>query len=140
MKTFECNDGNDNIFFLYDLINDLKIDKSKYKWIISDLDLIPIFHGDISGVGGIEKKRIAYEFVKRIEQEKVIVLDSDELYKVLEDTQSIRNGVLICLEKRYSIDVDTYRPTVESNNVEQIYDERAKCEIRILDGDLFFVL
>lgn len=140
MKVLECSEPNDNISFLYDIINSLNIDKLKYKWVISDLDLVPIFHGDYSGIGGEERESVSYNFIKRIEKEKVIVLNSDELFTILKDTQTIRNGVFICLAKEYDIEADTYRPRVESNKSNQMYDERAKYEIRILDGDLFFIL
>lgn len=139
MKVLECNEPNDNISFLYDIINNMNIDKLKYKWVISDLDLVPIFHGDYSGIGREESESVSYNFIKRIEKEKVIVINSDELFTILKDTQTIRNGVFICLAKEYDIETNTYRPRVESNKSNQMYDERAKYEIRILDGDIFFI-
>lgn len=140
MKILECSKPNDNIYFLHDIMDGLDINQSNYKWVISDLNLVPAFHGDYSGIGGEENESISYKFLQRMEQEQVVILDGDELYCILEDTQTIRNGVFICLEKQYVIDTQTYRPKVESSNPDQLYDKRAICELRILDGGLFFVL
>ena len=79
-------------------------------------------------------------FQKEIEQEKVVIVNIDEMYGIFEDTHTIRNGVFICLNNEYDINTDTYRPRVEGRNTNQFYDERAKFEIRILDGSLFFIL
>lgn len=137
MKILECNEPNNNVDFLCNIINRLDIDNSKYKWAISDLDLIPVFHGDYNGIGGEEKESMSYKFLQKIEREGVVVLDRYELYDILEDTQTIRNGVFICLQKQHSIDVNTYRPKVERDKAEELYDNRAECEIRILDGGCF---
>lgn len=56
MKMIECPEPNDNINFVYKIFEDLKIDRENYKWVISDLDLVPIYHDDYSGSGGKEKK------------------------------------------------------------------------------------
>ncbi|MDE6420826.1 MAG: hypothetical protein K2K87_09905 [Lachnospiraceae bacterium] len=140
MKVIECIEPNDNIYFVRKVFDDLKIDKANYKWVISDLDLVPMYHGDYSGIGGEEKKSVAFDFVRKMEQEKVAIVDIDEMYCIFEDTQTIRNGVFICLSNEYDIEMDTYRPKVEGRNTNQFYDERAKYEIRILDGSLFFIL
>lgn len=118
----------------------MNIDKTKYKWIISDLDLIPKFHGDYSGIGNEATLSAAYIFLNKIEHEKIAVLSSDELFCVLEDAIAIDKGVFICLEKQYSINKDTYRPRIESDKPERMYDHRAEFEIKILDGDLFYIL
>ena len=140
MKILECLEPNNNVYFLSEILNDLNVDKSKYKWVIADLDLIPVFHGDYSGIGGEETENEVCRFLKSVEQEKVIIVNVNELYNILNDTQTVRSGVFICLNKQDSIDVNTYRPKVECNNADQRYDERAKYEVRILDGSLFFVL
>lgn len=50
------------------------------------------------------------------------------------------NAPMEALNDKYEIGMDTYRPRVEGKNTNQFYDERAKCEIRILDGDLIYIL
>ena len=47
--------------------------------------------------------------------------------------------VIICLEDNYKIDINNFHPKVESQN-KDMYDNRAIYEIRILDGDLFYVI
>lgn len=56
MKIIKYPEPNDNISFVIKLFNDLKISKKDHKWVISDLDLVPVAHGDYSGIGGMEKK------------------------------------------------------------------------------------
>lgn len=140
MKIYECNQCNDNSSFLSDVINSMNIDQSKYKWIITDLDLVPIFDGDYSGIGRKASENVAYKFCKKIEQEKIAILNYCELLAVLKETRTIINGVFICLEKQNFVNFNTYRPKVESDVPQRMYDSRAKCEIRILDGELFFIL
>lgn len=93
-------------------------------------------------IQGLEawKKSIAYDFMKKIERDKVVVINFDELYDIFEDAQTICNGVFICLDNQDEINMDTYRPRVEGINTNQFYDKRAKCEIKILDGDLIYIL
>lgn len=140
MRVLECYEPNDNTHFFGEILKGLNIDEAKYKWVISDLNLIPIFHGDYSGIGGKEPQGIAYHFMERVEREKAVIVDINEMYNILEDTQSIRNGVFICLSRQDDIDIRTYHPKVECDCTDQLYDERAKCEVRILDGSLFFIL
>lgn len=140
MKLYECGEPNNNIPFFISILNSLNFDKNDYKWVVSDLELIPIFHGDYSGTGSNDTHSLSYCFVKRTEHSKIVIIDSFELFNVLKDTQSIRNGVFICIENHFNIDINNYRPKVECKNTNQPYDSRAKYEIRILDGDLFFVL
>ena len=46
---------------------------------------------------------------------------------------------IICLEDNDKIDINNFRPEVESPN-KDMYDNRAIYEIRILDGDLFYII
>ena len=139
MKVLECNDTNHNSLYLIELLNSMIKIKENYYWVIADLDLIPIFHGDYSGIGNKEKPRIVTHLLKIIEKDKIAILEHEQLMQVLDDTLSIRNAVIICLEKSYEIDLNLFRPTVESEN-KKMYDSRAKYEIRILDGELFSLL
>ena len=139
MKVLEYNDSNHNSFYLIELLNSMTKIKENYYWVIADLDLIPIFHSDYSGIGNKEKTRIVINLLKTIEKNKIAILEYKQLMQVLDDTLSIRNAVIICLEKSYEIDLDLFRPTVESEN-KRMYDSRAKYEIRILDGELFFII
>ena len=76
MKVLEYNDSNHNSFYL-----------------------IPVFHSDYSGIGNKEKTRIAIDLLKTIEKDKKAILEYEQLMQVLDDTLSIRNTVIIYLEK-----------------------------------------
>lgn len=140
MKIFECNECNNNSYFLSDIIKSMNIDYSKYKWIIFDLDLVPIFHGDYCGMGGEVPQSAAYKFLKKMEKDKIAVLSYSEMLMILEDTRTISKGVFICIKKEYGINTDTYCPGVESDRPEEMYDNRSEYEIRVWDGELFFIL
>ena len=99
MKVLEYNDSNHNSFYLIELLNSMTKIKENYYWVIADLDLIPIFHSDYSGIGNKEKTRIAIDLLKTIEKDKKAILEYEQLMQVLDDTLSIRNTVIIYLEK-----------------------------------------
>lgn len=139
MKILECDNPNNNSLYLIKLINNLTELTENYYWIIADLDLIPIFKGDYSGIGSERDDGVAYTLLKTIEKSKAVSLDYDQLMRILYDTLTVRNVVLTCFEKSCKIDLNTFRPSVESASKRK-YDSRAKYEIRILDGELFFVL
>lgn len=139
MKILECDDSNNNSSYLIDVINSLTEQKENYYWIIADLDLIPIFKGDYSGIGNKREEGVADTLLKKIEKNEVVSLDYEQLIQILYDTLTVRNVVLTCFKKSCKIDLSTFRPRVESAS-KKMYDSRAKYEIRILDGNIFFVL
>ncbi len=138
MKTLVCGDPNQNVTYLVDLIHRLTERTEDCDWIVADLELVPIFKGDYSGVGKEEAERATDALLHTIKQNKVVRLDYESLMRVLEDTLTVGNAVFICVPKSCPVDFNTYCPRVESER-KQMYDSRANYEIRILDGDLFFV-
>lgn len=139
MKTLECDNPNHNSSYLIDVINSLTEQKEDYDWIIADLDLIPVFKGDDLGIGKEREEGAADTLLKRIEKNGAVSLAYEQLIQILCDTLTVRNAVLTCFKKGCKIDLSTFRPRVESES-KTMYDSRAEYEIRILDGDLFFVL
>ena len=87
----------------------------------------------------MEKKWPAYTALEEYEKSNVIILDYKQLMQFLKDVQTLRNAVIICLEDNDKIDINNFRPEVESPN-KDMYDNRAIYEIRILDGDLFYII
>ena len=75
MKVLEYNDSNHNSFYLIELLNSMTKIKENYYWVIADLDLIPIFHSDYSGIGNKEKTRIVINLLKTIEKDKIAILE-----------------------------------------------------------------
>jgi len=140
MEFITCNDSNNNIEFLIDLIKGMQEGYHNSYWVISDLDLIPLFHGDYKGDGGVNFKEIAYSFNKRVEKEKVVILNYNELMSILNDAQTVRRAVLVCFSSDFSIDTDSFRPLVEPKNPNILSNDNAKYELRILDGGLFIIL
>lgn len=139
MKMLKCSDPNNNSPYLMDLINSLTYKKDDCYWIITDLDLTPVFKGDHSGVGKEREDSCAEAFLKRIAVSRAERLDYQQLTEILDDTLTIGNAVLTCFKKSYSIDLSTFEPIVETES-KIMYNSCAEYEIRILDGDLFFIL
>ncbi len=139
MKILECSNSNNNSSFLIQLINDLTTIKNDCYWAVTDLDLVPVFQGDYSGVGEEQEEGVSYSLLKRIENSKVEILNYEELIKILKDTLTIRNAVLACFDHSYKVNIDSFRPKVETES-QKLFDCHAKYEIRILDGFLFSVI
>jgi hypothetical protein len=141
MELITCNNPNDNSDFLIDLINKTEYSKNEgYCWVITDLDLIPRFHGDYMGNGGAVSKEIAYSFLEDFKNAGIAIMSYNELVNLFKEAQCVRNAVIVCFSKTVTIDTKTFRPRVETNNLNKLSHSNAKIEIRILDGDLFYVL
>lgn len=139
MKILECSNSNANSSYIMQLINESTLSNSECYWVIADLELVPAFHGDYSGIGGEQEESKAYSLLKRIESSKVEVVDYIQLIEILEDTLTIRNAVLDCFDLSYEVNLDSFRPKVESES-KKLFDSHAKYEIRILDGSLISVI
>ncbi len=140
MEILECNTPNENIEFLKNILGNLVEDASNLKWAISDMELIPVFHGDYSGVGAAQNEGKATLIQRELDQKTTIWVDTDQLNEILSDTQAIRDGVIICFEKSEEINDFSFCPMVHSEHPDHLYDKRAKFEIRVLEHSLFIIL
>ncbi|MBP1903415.1 hypothetical protein J2Z32_000027 [Paenibacillus turicensis] len=132
-------DANNNRDFIINLLEVINKKWSYIYWGIGDVELIPKYHGDYPGTGQKSFNEVAFNFEKKVERERISYLTLSELLEVLEDTQTIRNAVLICFPNEVPFDYNL-RPRVEVKELNKIQHELAQLEIRILDGDLFFIL
>ena len=69
MTLLKCDNSIDNAVFLADIIRNFDVDKNNYCRVISDLDLIPSFHGDYSGIGRTTEPTAAYIFLSEIQRQ-----------------------------------------------------------------------
>lgn len=140
MELITCNNPNDNSDFLIDLISKTEYSKNEgYYWVITDLDLIPRFHEDYMGNGGAVSKEILYSFLEDFKNAGIAIMSYNELVNLFKEAQCVRNAVIVCFSKTVNIDTKTFRPRVETNNLNKLSHSNAIMEIRILDGDLFYV-
>lgn len=139
MKILECSNSNANSSYIMQLINDITLSKSECYWVVADLELVPVFHDDYSGIGGEQEDGKAYSLSKKIETSKVEIVDYIQLIEILKDTLTIRYAVLSCFDLSYKVNLDSFRPKVESES-KKLFDSHAKYEIRILDGSLISVI
>lgn len=139
MELIKCDKPHENAKFIIDLISKAQSKSEDNYWIISDLDLIPLFHGDYSGIGMGKPEEISLKFREKMEKESIAILSYNELLQILKDTQTIYQAVLISFRKNVLIDTKLFRPIVDAKNVEKSSHEQSSYEIRILDGDLFCI-
>lgn len=141
MEIITFDNPNDNSEFLLELINKTEYCNSDdYYWVITDLDLIPRFHGDYMGNGGAVSEEIAYSFLQNYEKTGIAIMNYNNLVNLLKDSQCVRNVIILCFSKQVFIDTNTFRPKVESSNPDKLSHNEVKIEVRILDGDLFYIL
>lgn len=141
MEIITFKNPNDNSDFLLELINRTEYCNSDdYYWVITDLDLTPRFHGDYMGNGGAVSEETAYSFLQIYEKIGIAIINYNNLVNLLKDSQCIRSVIILCFSKQIFIDINTFRPKVESSNSNELSHNEAKIEVRILDGDLFYIL
>ncbi|SHM65201.1 hypothetical protein [Gracilibacillus kekensis] len=139
MIKFQYSDGNNNSNFIKGLINVISKEQNNIYWGVGDLDIIPRFSGDYPGSGTHKNQEIAWNFGEKVESEKIVFLEGTTLCEVLDDTQTIRRGVFVCFFNNSPYDYN-FRPKVEVKEVNTIQHSLSYLEIRILDGDMFFIL
>lgn len=139
MIKLQIFDGNNNTDFIKELFNVIHKELQSIYWAVGDLEIIPKFSGDYPGSSPYKNKEIAWKFGEKIEREKIVYLEKESLIEILDDTQSIREGVFACFFNKYHYDYN-FRPKVEVKEVDKMQHPLAYLEIRILDGDLFFIL
>lgn len=113
MRKIMYEDCNNNAAFLKGLFVQIQaLSDTELSWSVSNLDFIPVDHGDfIGGVPSIEMQKL-YNFQKRILEEHRIIINHYEFLDLLENIRSI-----------YEVNLATV------SNGEQI-------KIKILDGDI----
>lgn len=133
------SDSNENSEFTTRLIQVIDEEREDIYLGIGDIELIPRYRGDYPGAGQHEFIDRAYEFTKRVERERIVFMTPLEFTEVLYDSQTIRRAVIICFSNgvpyAYSL-----RPMVEVKDVNKIQHQLGQLEIRVLDGDLFYIL
>lgn len=132
-------DANNNSDFIINLLEVINKKWSNIYWGVGDIEIIPRYNDDYPGTGQNKSIEVAFNFGNKVEREKIAYLTLSQFMEVLEDTQTIRNAVLICFPNVVPFDYNL-RPRVEVNELNKIQHELAQLEIRILDGDLFCIL
>ncbi|MBT2288841.1 hypothetical protein J7E73_06745 [Paenibacillus albidus] len=139
MLKFQYSDANHNSSFITNLLDIIHEKWRNVYWGVSDIEIIPKYTGDYSGSGQHKSIEVAFNFGNKVEREKIAFLTLSQFMEVLEDTQTIRKAVLICFPNDVPFDYNL-RPRVESKDTYKIQHESAQLEIRILDGDLFYIM
>lgn len=114
LKYLDCNSNSD---FLINLFNELeKLIDEKLIWNISNIRLTQKYYGDYSPNGNFESKNNAYDFENKVNKEKKVSIDIEELNNILKDTQA----------------VETINISVKKIKDDVVY-------IKIIDGDLISI-
>ncbi|WP_322906644.1 hypothetical protein [Paenibacillus campi] len=139
MLKLQYSDANNNSEFIINLLEVINKKWSDIYWGAGDIEIIPKYNDDYPGTGKNKSIEVAFNFGNKVEREKIAYLTFSQFMEVLEDTQTIRNAVLNCFPDDVPFDYN-FRPRVAASELNKIQHELAQLEIRILDGDLFFIL
>ncbi|MGZ4164627.1 MAG: hypothetical protein ACXVPK_11365 [Tumebacillaceae bacterium] len=139
MLKLQFPNANDNGDIINEIINLIQAESQDIYWGVGDIEITPKFRGDYPGTGNHKFEEIAFDFGEKVDTEKIVFITTSHLLKVLDDTQSIRRAVFICFSKKDPYDFNL-RPMVETKEKNKLQHKSARLELRILDGDLFFIL
>ncbi|MBH0332193.1 hypothetical protein ABH14_20940 [Brevibacillus brevis] len=140
MLRYTYSNPNDNIVFLQKLmskINNLVIECEI--WAVGSLMLVPKYNGDYPPSGESNCNEIAFNFMKRVERERIAYVSFDDIQRIFQDTQCIREGVFFCFPKLTHYNYDFF-PVADVENVEELQHPFALVEVRVIDGDIFEIL
>ena len=86
-----CDDCNDNIDIIKDLINKIEKSAKISEWEIRKFEAIPIYTGDMSGVGYTwdSPSQRLYEFSQKLQNNHIIVMNNSEFRSLLENIKCI---------------------------------------------------
>lgn len=137
MLEFIYKDSNNNSEFINEIIEYIDNIIGNIYWIISDLDIIANDREDFITNKPMFSEKV-FNFENVVERERGVYINTKELSEIIFESRTIRKAALAC----YKNDIPKLReyiPLVESN-LEKIKSTHAILEIRILDGDLIFII
>lgn len=139
MLKIQYREANNNSNFIIKLLG--KIDEiiKGECWGISDLDIVPNSVVDYSSLERGGNSERVQQFELKVSEEGIVFLTLKELNEILFCAETIRWGVLLCYKKNIRREKIIY-PLVEVQECNKLQDPHAIFEMRMLDGDLFFLL
>lgn len=129
-KQIICNKS--NVDTLLEIITNVNSIYNDSYWLLSDVELIPIFHEDYSGIGSKEQYYPAYSFQLEIEKSKIVIMSFNELKKLIKDTKTISFGLLFCFSNKTRIEND-FHPMVGDEIKKLPINTNSLCEICIFE-------
>ncbi len=86
-----CDDTNSNIDIIKNLIDDIEKKAKITEWEIRNLEAIPIYTGDMSGIGYTWDSpcQKLYEFRQRLQDNHRVVMNNSEFRSLLENIKCI---------------------------------------------------
>ena len=100
MRKIMYEDCNNNATFLKELLVQIQaLSDTELSWSVSNLDFIPIDHGDfVGGVPDIKMEKL-YDFQKRILEEHRIIINHNDFLDLVENIRSIYEGKFVTISK-----------------------------------------
>ena len=109
-----CDDGNDNIALITELINRI-VDSTKVdEWIISEFDAVPIYFGDLSGCGytwELPSQKL-YKLRQRLMDEDVVTLRHMDFMSLLSCLRCIYNADIVFVALGYKNKITVFEGTI----------------------------
>ena len=101
-------------------------------WVITDFEIISVFHGDYSGFGTEEPCYPADNFQSQMEKNKRVIMSYNELIALLKDTETVSFGLLFCFEDKSKID-NEFHPKLGDEIKELPININSLCEISVFE-------
>ena len=128
---------NNNAEFISDIVKYIDSLYSNYYWYITDLNIIANDREDYLNNKPMFSERV-FNFQKQVDDENGVYIKTDKLLEILFESRAIMRGVLSCFNDDIP-KIKRYIPLVEEDISREI-TTNAMLEIRILDGDLIFII
>lgn len=137
MLEFIYKDSNNNSEFINEIIECIDEMIGNIYWIIYDLDIIANDREDFITNKPIFSEKV-FNFENLVEREHGVYINTKELSEIIFESRTIRKAALACYKNDIP-KIREYIPLVEGN-LDNIKSTHAILEIRILDGDLIYII
>lgn len=130
-------DSNNNSEFINNILTYIDNEFGDIYWVVSDLDIIANDREDFISNKPMFSERV-HGFETMVEKEHGLYINTDELSKIIFESRTIRKMAIACFKNNVP-KARQYIPFVESD-INKVKSTQAIVEIRILDGDLIFLV
>lgn len=137
MVEFVYKDSNNNSEFINEIVDYIYHMLGDIYWSVSDLDIIANDNEELYSNKPMFSERVV-NFEAIVRKEHGLYITTEELSEIIFESRTIRKMALACFKNTIP-KLRQYIPLVESD-INNIKCTQAILEIRILDGDLIFLI
>lgn len=132
---YEYSDFNSD--FIGEIIRYIDNFISDIYWVVSDIDIIENDRDDYVNNKPLFSENVV-KFQEKVEREFGVYVSTEEFLDILFNSRTIYRGAIACFKNNIP-KLRQYIPFTEGN-IDKIKSTHALLEIRIIDGDLIFLI